>query len=125
MKKPAVSALVLVTCIFASFVAGFAAGRNLNRTPVRIYQAASTAAEASAEPTAASTAPTGPVIVNINTATASELDALPGIGPVLAQRIIEYRQANGDFRAPEELTKVKGIGQARLEEIWDLITVGG
>ena len=48
--------------------------------------------------------------VNINTASKKELDALPGIGEVLAQRIIDYRSANGPFSTVDELTKVKGIG---------------
>ena len=122
MKKPAVGILVLVTCIFVAFTLGFFAGRSLNRAPVRIAQVHSPTAETITEP---DTTPTAPSIVNINTATAAELDALPGIGPVLAGRIIDYREAYGGFRSPEELSKVKGIGEAILEEILDLITVGG
>ncbi|MFN8497005.1 MAG: ComEA family DNA-binding protein [Anaerolineae bacterium] len=52
--------------------------------------------------------------VNLNTATKEELDALPGIGPVLADRIIEYRQKNGPFQRPEDLKKVPGFGGAKL-----------
>lgn len=126
MKKPSAGILVLVTCVFAAFTFGFFAGRSLNRAPVRITQSASPTVPAEPSPEVPpETAPTGPVIVNINTATADELDALPGIGPVLAGRIISYREENGGFRSPEELTRVKGIGQATLEEIYDLITVGG
>ena len=125
MKKPAAGILVLVTCIFASFTMGFFAGRSLNRAPVRITQAAPAIVTEPATEVPSETAPTGPVIVNINTATAAELDTLPGIGPVLAGRIIDYREENGGFRAPEELTRVKGIGEATLKEIYDLITVGG
>ena len=61
--------------------------------------------------------------LNINTATIPELDELPGIGPVLAQRIVDYRTAHGNYRAVEELLKVNGIGDAKLMEILDLITV--
>lgn len=122
MKKPAGSLLVLITCVFAAFTMGFFAGRSLNRTPVRIWQPTSAATES---PTEASAQPTGPGIVNINTAAAEDLQTLPGIGPVLAQRIIGYREENGPFTAPEELTRVKGIGEKKLEEIYDLITVGG
>ncbi|GIV97142.1 MAG: hypothetical protein KatS3mg057_1799 [Herpetosiphonaceae bacterium] len=62
--------------------------------------------------------------LNINTATTEELDALPQIGPTTAQRIVEYRTANGPFDQPEDLLQVKGIGPAVFEVISDLITVG-
>jgi competence protein ComEA len=61
--------------------------------------------------------------VNINTASATELDALPGIGPVLAQRIIDCRQANGPFHRPEDIKNVKGIGDSTFEGLRDLIKV--
>ena len=60
--------------------------------------------------------------VNINTADADRLDALPGIGPVLAQRIIDWRTANGPFTDPEQLLEVDGIGQATLDRLRDHIT---
>lgn len=59
--------------------------------------------------------------IDINRATALELEALPGIGPKLARQIVEDRTANGPFRSPEDLLRVKGIGQAKLEQIKDLI----
>ena len=59
--------------------------------------------------------------MNINTASAEELDGLPGIGPVLAQRIVDEREANGPYTGAEDLTRVEGIGQAIVESIQDHI----
>lgn len=56
-------------------------------------------------------------IININTASAAELELLPGIGPALAGRIIEYRQSHGAFRTVEDLTNVRGIGEKTLERL--------
>jgi len=61
--------------------------------------------------------------VNINTAGEAELDVLPGIGPALAKRIIEYRQTHGPFQTIEQITEVPGIGDAILEQIRDLVTI--
>nr|WP_230860720.1 ComEA family DNA-binding protein [Actinoplanes aureus] len=62
-------------------------------------------------------------LVNLNTATLADLDALPGVGPVLAQRILDARDAQGGFRAVGDLRKVDGIGDARFEQLKDLVTV--
>jgi len=62
-------------------------------------------------------------LVNINTADVNELDTLPGIGPALAQRIIQYRETNGPFNDIEDLKKVSGIGDKRFEDLKDRITV--
>lgn len=61
--------------------------------------------------------------VNINTATESELDTLPGIGETLAKRIFDYRSTNGPFKSIEDIRNVNGIGQKRYDDIKDLITV--
>ncbi len=63
--------------------------------------------------------------VNINTATASELETLPRVGPKVAQRIIDFRTKNGNFKKVEEIMKVQGIGEKVFDDIKDLITVGG
>ncbi|MGH2528273.1 MAG: helix-hairpin-helix domain-containing protein [Actinomycetota bacterium] len=61
--------------------------------------------------------------VNINTATASELEALPGVGEVIAQRIVDYRTANGPFGSVDELIDVSGIGESTLASMRELVTV--
>ncbi len=58
--------------------------------------------------------PRAVTLVNVNTATAEELETLTGIGPVLAQSILDYRAEHGDFQTAEELLNVKGIGEAKL-----------
>lgn len=62
-------------------------------------------------------------LVNLNTATLTDLDGLPGVGPVLAQRILDARAAQGGFQAVTDLRKVDGIGDARYEQLKDLVTV--
>jgi len=59
--------------------------------------------------------------VRLSTATLAELDALPGVGPVTAQRILQYRETHGPFRTVEELDAVPGIGPARLEQLRELV----
>ncbi len=63
------------------------------------------------------------LLVNINTADIDALDQLPGIGPALAQRIIDYREAYGGFIAPEELMEVKGVGEKLYAKIAPYIIV--
>lgn len=62
--------------------------------------------------------------ININTATAAELQNLPRIGPKVAQRIVDFRTQNGPFKKIEDLMKVRGIGEKVFEQIKDRITVG-
>lgn len=60
--------------------------------------------------------------INVNTASLEELVTLPGIGEVIAQRIIDYRKQHGPFHRPEDLLGVQGIGSKKLEKIKDLVT---
>jgi competence protein ComEA len=61
-------------------------------------------------------------VINVNTATAAELDSLPGIGPSKATAIIEYREANGPFGSCSELSRVTGIGDATVANIASVCT---
>ncbi len=63
-------------------------------------------------------------LINLNIASQAELESLPGIGPTTAQKIIEYRDANGPFLSAEDIINVSGIGPGTYERIKDLITVG-
>jgi len=75
-------------------------------------------------PVTASSNPRNTGKVNINSASVQELDdKLPGIGPTIAQRIVEYRTSNGAFSKIEDLTEVSGIGDKKFADIKDLITV--
>lgn len=62
-------------------------------------------------------------LLNINTATATDLETLPGIGPTIANKIVEYREENGDFDKIEEIKNVSGIGESKYSSIEEYITV--
>jgi competence protein ComEA len=81
--------------------------------PVRASKAAVGGGEAG------SSTPAGPV--HLNAATLEDLDALPGVGPVTAQKILDYRQAHGSFHSIADLDAVPGIGQGRIEQLKGLV----
>jgi competence ComEA-like helix-hairpin-helix protein len=94
----------------------------LGRSPRRPAEpaappAASVAEAAPAPPITAPAAPNSLVAININTATAAELELLPGIGPALAARIVEDRERKGLFKSVDNLDRVKGIGPETLRKL--------
>jgi competence protein ComEA len=90
----------------------------LAAVPLGAQRAPATAKSGSSANAAVAGAP-----INLNTATQSQLETLPGIGPKAAQRILEYRQKNGSFKKVEDLMNVKGIGEKSFLKLKPLITV--
>ena len=113
MKKPATIALLSVGIAAILFLAGIFVGRNSlpapSFLPAQAIQPASTNAGTHAR------------LLNINTADIWQLQQLPGIGEMLAQRIVDYRSAHGSFTSLEQLLDVDGIGSAKLQAIIEFI----
>jgi len=128
MKKQTAFWLLLVASVFAALLVGFFLGRNLFPSDVQLSklpQATYGEDTTTATTDATELSPTAPPKVNINTATADQLQTLPGIGPKLAEQIITYRDINGPFSSLLDLTNVKGFGLERITQILDYATVGG
>ncbi len=129
MRKPKISGFLVITVVFAAFTLGFFLGRNQNREDitVRVSERNLTVPAAVTEPIEQPAEETRVILfpISVNTADKAEIMALPGIGDVLAERILAYRQEHGGFSSAEELLNVEGLGKKRLEGILDLITVGG
>jgi len=113
--------LALVLCVSFSL---FALGYYLGGQPQRGTYTIVTESVPDAPPLIPSTEPHGDMRINVNTATIEELTDLPGIGPALGQRIVDYREENGPFSAPEDLIGVSGIGPKILEDILPFIKIG-
>jgi competence protein ComEA len=96
------------------------AAQVVDGTQIVVPRAGQAAAAPASSAGSATSATPGPI--HLNTATADELDTLPGVGPVTAERILEYREQNGPFRSVDELDAVTGIGPKRLEQLRELVT---
>ena len=131
MRKPDFSILALTTLLFVAFVMGYFLGMNRRKSQITV----SLSQEIMKRPTETMVIEvTEPEIettigvmlpVAINQAGKDALATLPGIGDVLAQRIIDYRNTHGNFTYIEELLNVEGISSGRLDAIRDLIVIGG
>ena len=120
MKKP-YWILIGITCAFLCLVLGIFIGRNLSDTNLTIEDNASANSVVSQgnqnDATDSSESENKDGKVNINTATAKQLQLLPGIGEVIAQRIVDYRTESGPFKSVDDLLNVSGIGDAKLEQL--------
>ena len=123
MKNPQRDIMILLTCIFAVFLGGFMLGRNYNHSEIQLSSIQVSEKVVESPKTVVSNPGTSERI-NINTASVSDLMCLPGIGTVTAEKIVAYRKENGRFTSVAQLTNVSGIGEKKLAEIIDLITVG-
>ncbi len=135
MKKSGSWGFVVIVALFAGFLVGILAGRSIQADRVEIspllQQAEATISEKDASISAGSITQESPAqigtvpvnMVNINTASLEELDKLPGIGPSIAQQIIDYRTEHGAFNNIYELINISGIGEKKLAAILDYITV--
>ena len=126
MKKSAIAVLLALTLMFAAFVAGFYVGRNYDPSNIQI-----SGLPLQTKPTSTPTSPseatttvpatldetTRQLMAAINAATLEEWDKVPNIGEATAKKILDYRNAYGDFEKPEDLLYVNGIGEKTLQNI--------
>lgn len=122
--------LLMLTLTFAGFCVGLFIGKQREPASVTIYTTktpTATVSESTATPESPPESTQGAAYVDglldINLASIEDLTTLPGIGPVLAQRIVDYREQNGRFSSVEELRNISGIGEKRLSAILEYITV--
>ena len=113
MKKGRII-MLLVVALSVGIVTGMFIGRNAHKETVFLTENVSTQTELSED-----------TRIDINTASASQLSNLPGIGEILAGRIVEYRSQFGSYSSTEGIMQVEGIGLKKYEQIKHLIKAGG
>lgn len=118
-------AVLVITALTLAVMTAYFLGSGNSAQPVRITAQTAARPEASATPEPSAQQEEDGPLLDLNTATVEELQALPSIGEVRAQNIVDYRAEHGPFTYVEDLRKVKGIGEGILSEIMDHVTVGG
>jgi comEA protein len=120
---------IIAVCLFLAGLLGYGLGvrRSVGDYTVRVGQVLSTPAVLDTPLPSDDSSPEHYIDgrLDINTASAEEFDSLPGIGTVLAERIVDYRQEHGAFTRIEELMEVSGIGEKIFGELEKYITIGG
>lgn len=129
MKKQKFPLLIILTITFAAFTLGVYWGQNRSPAPVTIsvpaYMMTTPPETTIPQMTESLPEPTISFPIDLNLADEEDLAHLPGIGEVLARRIIAYRSEHGNFSSVEEILNVEGIGKKRFEDIYNLISIGG
>lgn len=125
MKNPGIICLFVVVCMFLALLFGFFWGRNANNTPIQVSKLDTAPSETITPQMRQIAGSSGIAMVDINSAGLDELQTLPGIGPVLAQRILDYRRENGPFESFSDLANVEGIGDGIMDQIAEYVIVGG
>ena len=114
-------AILLTASLFVAFTAGWFLHSASAAQPIRVETERTLTAAVAVPPSAPSES--GRESIDLNTATAEQLQTLPGIGEKRAADIIADREQNGPYRYPEDITRVKGIGEATMKKILNDITV--
>ena len=125
MKNSPYTIMAWLCLVLAAFLGGLFLGRNYTGAEIQTSVVAAPTTKPTTPSVTATSASQSSQKVNINTADIHTLMTLPGIGEIYAQRIIDYRTANGPFTSIDQLKEVEGIGEKRFEDIKDRITIGG